>query len=84
MRESTPTTILGGAIQTKLLMEIDSLLFRLQSPIRIPTARWLLSDAFGMIDAVANDYIEALLRAGFIKLTNGGWLSHIEPDRRQS
>lgn len=57
-----------------VVVEAYGLLWRIQRPIRIPTARWLLSDYFDIIDLHANDVIEALLKLGKIKQTTGGWL----------
>ena len=74
MHESTPTTIYSPMVNRKLLMDCDSFFLRMDHPVRWPTAKWLLSDRFGMLDVVATSYLDALIKHGLLKTSNGGWM----------
>lgn len=44
-------------------------------PIRIPTAQWLFSDLFGMLDSDVRAELTWLERNGWITVESGGWIS---------
>lgn len=58
-----------------------AVLRRIGAPIRIPTARWLLSDTLDIIDAKVNLLLRALVDEGKIRKESGGWLRVVVTDR---
>lgn len=55
--------------------EVLQLLEDIGSPIRLPTAQWLLSDVFGIIDIVGRSILTSLKAEGLIEIDNGGWIT---------
>jgi hypothetical protein len=56
-------------------LAILNLLVRIGNPIRIPTARWLISDVLGVLDSTASFALGELIAEGRVQQTNGGWLN---------
>ncbi len=51
-----------------------ALLERIKHPIRVPTAQWLLSDVYGLLDCDARAAIAALDHAHHVSIDNAGWI----------
>lgn len=49
------------------------------TPIRIPTACWLFSDLFNILDSTVRFTLAELQIDGRIKIDNGGWI-HVSRD----
>ncbi len=45
------------------------------SPIRVPTARWLLSDVFDVLDGPVNQILRELQAQQLIVVDIGGWIT---------
>ena len=57
--------------------EVHDLFLRVGHEVKWPTAKWLVSDVFGVIDRIATDSIDDLLKKGLLVQSSGGWLDAI-------
>jgi len=71
-------------VRPEQVIEAYKVLKRVGVPIRIPTARWLLSDCLDVIDCVTNEIMGKLIKAGVLKKTSGGWLELTSTKRVES
>ena len=58
--------------------EALKLLKHISCSIRIPTATWLLSDVFGILDCTARELLGQLIDAGKLICESGGWLRVVQ------
>lgn len=58
-------------MDTSVPREVE-LLQRIVTPLRIPTATWLLCDVFGYVDAIARRRLSDLIADGWLVQRPGG------------
>lgn len=57
-----------------IAFRILTVLSILTRPIRVPTACWLMTDQFNILDSTVRRALDSLQKQGKVRIDNGGWV----------